>query len=922
VTILLSLVFFGSGASALLFEILWFRQAGIALGNTVWAASIVTSSFMAGLAVGNGLAARFGRYTRRPLLLFAGLECTIGITGVGLVLAFPAVTAALAPLLGKAAGEATLNAARIAVAFTLLLIPSTAMGTTLPLLARALSERDDNFGRVLGRLYGFNTLGAVAGALLGELLLIEALGIRGSGLVAGLINISAAAVALLIARKFAALKTDAVQRAMTMPILRIVLAASTAGGLLLALEVIWFRLLLQFIPATSLSFAIMLAVVLTGIGIGGLAGAVWMTRAPEAYRYTSWIALLSLCTVAGTYFVLPGLLSLQGAVLVTSVAAILLLSFTLMFLVCMLSGLLFGLLGQALHQEIGENAWASGTLSLGNTLGAMVGPLAGGFILLPSFGVEHSIFLLALGYLMVALLPPFRVSAGAKQQLIAWGTAAAVLLLFSFLSVKERYVKLAVDRWSEDGSVLVAMKEGLNETGMVFRKDFHGAAVAHRLVTNSTGMAARGRSADRYMGLYAWLPVAVHPEPKRALLIGYGLGTTASALTSTQSLELIDIVDISADVFHLSRSVYAAEADPLDDPRVKTHLEDGRFFLTASQNRYDIITAEPPPPKSTGVANLYSEEYFRLIYRRLNEGGITTYWLPVYQLEPQETKSMLAGFCGAFEDCSLWTGSGLEWMLVGSRGRLERVSENRFAAQWRDPAVRSQLKRAGLEFPEQLGTLFLADAADLRPMLTGTPPLTDNDPYRVSPLTLYPSNYVWYARLMGPVLAQARFKESRLIAEIWPPEWQERTSAWFPVQGLVNRILLNTDPFDSPEAFRQLDYLLSKTPLETAVLWRLGTSPAECSIAESDSDTGVMELTEVAALCALARRDYHAAEEGLARVEPHSGHAAFIRQLRILALGRAGDAENALRLFADAKERYPDGHGTWQYLAERLGIQH
>ena len=917
-TTLLSLVFFISGAAALLFETLWFRQAGIGLGNTIWATSLVTASFMGGLAVGNGLAARFGRHIHRPLLLFAGLECIVGISGVGLVLAFPVITAWLAPVLGAVVDEAALNALRIAIAFTLLLIPSTAMGATLPLLARTLAATDANFGRILGRLYGFNTLGAVGGALLGELLLIEILGIRGTAFAAATLNASVAVAALLIARKTIPTDQEAIRPAITIPIVRIVTAAFISGGLLLALEIIWFRLLLHFIPATSLTFAILLAVVLTGIGVGGLGGAIWMTRSPTAFRYVGWVALLSLCTVVGTYSLLPSVLAEYGATLIASTSAILVLSIALMLIVCILSGLLFTLLGGALHEQVGENAWAAGILTLGNTLGAMLGALAGGFILLPFLGVELSMFLLALGYLAVAALCPGRRPGAAKGRFIAWGVAVAALLLFPFGLMDERFLQLAIDRWSKDGSYLIAEEEGLNETVMIFRRDFHGVPVAHRLVTNSTGMAARGRSANRYMGLYVWLPVAIHPDPRRALLISYGLGTTAEALIETQSLEAIDVVDISADVLRLSSVVYPDEANPLDDPRVTVFVEDGRFFLLTHSNRYDIITAEPPPPKSAGVGNLYSQEYFELVYGRLNKGGIATYWLPVYQLEEREAKAIIGGFCRAFEDCSLWTGSGFEWMLVGSRGSTDLVSNEHFAAQWQDPVVGPRLRAAGLEDPGQLGTLFLADAADLQVMLADVPPVSDNYPYRLSPLTLLPEDDAWYIELMDPALTQARFAQSNLIADLWPAAWRERTLAGFTVQGLINRLLLNTAAFDSPEAFAQLDYLLSKTNLETAVLWRLGASVAEIKIAERNRDTEKNELLEVAALGSLARRDYRAAERGLARVEPHSAHGSYIRQLRILALGRAGDAVSARRLFAEAKGLYPDGHGTWQYLAERL----
>ena len=183
-TAALCVVFLLSGAAALTFETLWFRQSGHALGNTVWASALVTASFMAGLAIGNAAVARWGRRIRRPLLAYAALELVVASTGLVLVVAIPLVGHALAPLMGTL-GAPALNGLRVVLAFLLLLIPSSAMGATLPLLAGALSARDANFGRVLGRLYGWNTLGAFFGTLASDLLLIEALGIRGTALVAG-----------------------------------------------------------------------------------------------------------------------------------------------------------------------------------------------------------------------------------------------------------------------------------------------------------------------------------------------------------------------------------------------------------------------------------------------------------------------------------------------------------------------------------------------------------------------------------------------------------------------------------------------------------------------------------------------------------------------------------------------------------------
>ena len=157
-------------------------------------------------------------------------------------------------------------------------------------------------------------------------------------------------------------------------------------------------------------------------------------------------------------------------------------------------------------------------------------------------------------------------------------------------------------------------------------------------------MSATDVQARRYMKLYAYLPAAVHPALRRALLVSYGVGSTARALVDTASLEHIDVVDLSSDILEMSERTTATDGrSPLDDPRVEVHIEDGRWFLHTTPHRYDLITAEPPPPMLAGVVNLYTREYFSLVRDRLAEGGMVTYWLPLRALSDQYACLATAG---------------------------------------------------------------------------------------------------------------------------------------------------------------------------------------------------------------------------------------------------------------------------------------
>ena len=340
---------------------------------------------------------------------------------------------------------------------------------------------------------------------------------------------------------------------------------------------------------------------------------------------------------------------------------------------------------------------------------------------------------------------PSVVRAGARQRWYRRKVIVSALALFAlggalfpFGLMRRHFVPLVIDRYKSSDPQLLAMREGLTETVMYLRQSFRGQPLYHRLMTNGHSMSATTYRGRRYMKLYAYWAMAVNPSARKALLISYGIGTTAKALTDTRQLESIDVVDISRDILELGPLAFPGTQPPLSDPRVHVHVEDGRFFLQTTDERFDLITAEPPPLRGAGVTSLYSREYFQLVHDRLRDGGVTTYWLPVNQLWLSETKAIMRGFCDAFPDCSLWSGAGLQWMLAGTRGAHHPIPEEQFSAQWRDPVVAPELADLGFEGPEALGATFLADAATLGEWTEGAAPLDDDHPGRI--LARYPTD--------------------------------------------------------------------------------------------------------------------------------------------------------------------------------------
>jgi hypothetical protein len=267
-------------------------------------------------------------------------------------------------------------------------------------------------------------------------------------------------------------------------------------------------------------------------------------------------------------------------------------------------------------------------------------------------------------------------------------------------------------------------------------------------------------------------------------------------------------------------------------------VEDGRFFLLSAQDRYDLITAEPPPPKNAGVVNLYSREYFELAEGRLNEGGVVTYWLPVDQLRVRETRAIVRAFCSAFADCSLWSGGGSQWMLAGTRGAPGPVDEERFARQWKDPDVGPEMRRLDLETPEVMGALFVADAPQLRSWAGESPPLEDSWPRRLTPGLPDPSDVSAHRAFSDAIASRARFEESAWIRERWPPAIRQRALDYFEYRAIFDEMVYGRDFAGDIDAVR---HVLTRSPLRTLPLVMMGTSPAQIEIARRAHARGIQD---------------------------------------------------------------------------------
>src|SRR5436190_6820822 len=731
---IVSAILFLSGSSALLFQTLWLRLSGLAFGNSVWSAALILSSFMAGLALGSAIAASTTLPRLRPLHLYAGLEMLVAIFGCTLVFGLPLLGEWMRPVFQAFWNhQQFLNVLRVAVSFLILLIPTTAMGLTLPILLEDPLLKRQEFGRSIGILYGANTLGAMAGALLGETYLVRTCGLWGMAWTAAGVCCGAAAIALIFAG------TEPVAVRQTPPRFQLRLSLETqarwsllfvstgAGAILLGLEVIWFRFLRLYVASTSTAFSVMLAVVLAGIGLGSIVSSLIPERVLPRRQLLPVLLLLAASATPLSYLffpvpVLPPNLPAFDSAFSQQVG---LLSLALMFPVAFLSGALLPAIVTCVQSELTGWMNSTGLTMLFNTIGAAFGPLLAGFVFLPRLGFQSSLIFCAAVYAGLALLTSQKQSWSLRRLsgIAMVSLSATFVLILAIFPYHRNEIHFANARrpYEVDGSVLLKKIEGTADTFQLLRRDFLGQPYYYRLITNSYSMPGTLQRSQRYMRLFAYLPLALRPDSENDLLVGYGVGVTADAFTRDARLKHLDIVDISKEVFDLT-DFYTGPgySNPLRDPRVTTFVQDGRFFLQACPASYDIITGEPPPLKTAGTVNLYTQQFFSLMNGRLKDGGIASFWLPLYQLTADETKAILRAFHNVFPNASVWATSDLEWVMIGMKPPLPKKRDEELAHRlWTDPSSGSDLVRIGLEIPEQMSALFVMDAEEIDRMTQG-----------------------------------------------------------------------------------------------------------------------------------------------------------------------------------------------------------
>ena len=744
ITRFLYCLFFFSGISGLIYQVVWVRVFGNVFGNTVYSTSLVIAVFMLGLGVGSFVAGawadrRYAEQGQSLLRAYGYFELLIGVMGLGISALLPHLgqVSALASSYSRgAAGWYVLSSTsylfRAAIAVVLLTPITLLMGGTLTLLIRHLVRSDlDAGGWRIAVLYAVNTAGAALGCFLTDFVLVPSAGLRGAQMVAVFFNVVAAVGALYLASRTKTvgdgLQTvphrrykpsapspqpsvagDGLHSSLTVPLTSLALAMS--GFAAMGLEILWFRHFSILLGGFRAVFSLLLSVILIGIGAGSLLSGFLHRRSA---RPAQWLIVVQALFVVSTLLglAIADARDIERVVIADrayqaaagrTVEAVLSTesgwarAFTELWfnarpillevaIPALLMGFSFPLANaiiQRAERSVGRRA---GVLYLSNTAGAVCGSLAAGFILLPKLGIQGSATALTIAAAL-AVVPLYLAGSGSEHS-----NAGARDRLRAALAGSVVIGGAALGLWfrlPSDYVIARALARPATERLVTLSEGLTEViAVADEpgkgrtLFTNGHPMSSTARLSQRYMRALAHIPLLSIDAPETVLVIGFGVGNTTHAATLHPSIRRVEVADLSRGILAHSSYFKDVNGDVLNDPRVVVYVNDGRHHLLMQPAAsYDLITLEPPPIAYAGVAALYSKEFYALARARLKPKGFISQWLPAYQVPNATTLAMIRAFVEVFPQAVLISGAEADLVLIGANDSRIEIDPARLAA--------------------------------------------------------------------------------------------------------------------------------------------------------------------------------------------------------------------------------------------------
>ncbi|MBI4486825.1 MAG: fused MFS/spermidine synthase [Acidobacteria bacterium] len=697
---------FASGCCALIYQIGWLREFRLIFGASTAASAAVLAVFIGGLGAGGLLLGHRADRHPRPLLFYAQLESLVALSAA----ASPFLLALVRQLYLAGGGTVALGltlgtVVRLGLTALVLAVPTILMGGTLPAAARAVTRRADVRRQDVAALYGLNTLGAVVGCLMSTFFMLEVFGTRNTLWLAAAVNLLVAMIARQLDRSTTRaddapaaevtvrLKPDTtegvVDSPLEAPVAFVLIASAVVGFAFFLMELVWYRMLGPLLGGSVFTFGLILALALLGIGIGGLLYAL-----VGAARRPTLAGFAMTCVIEGVAVAVPYalgdrlaifaivLLPLGHLTFSAHMAAWTVVAAAVVLIPAMVAGyqfpMLIALFGRG-RERVGRQV---GLVYAANTVGAIVGSLAGGFGLLPWLTAPGAwrfvvVSLAALGASAAAM----SAARGSRRQVLApaFMTVAAIALalapgptaVWRHSGIGAGRAAVAIESanqlrdWShtrqrsilrEGDGVESAVALGVEPAGYSF------------LVNGKSDGGARSDASTQVMlGLTGAL---LHPQARRSLVIGLGTGSTAGWLGAIPSMERVEVVELEPLVLEVARACTDVNLNVLENPKVRVTIGDAREALLTTRDRFDLIASEPSNPFRAGVASLFTQEYYQAANNRLTDDGLFIQWVQAYEIDARTFRTVYATMASVFPHLEAWQGAPNDVFLVGTKRPL------------------------------------------------------------------------------------------------------------------------------------------------------------------------------------------------------------------------------------------------------------
>lgn len=768
ILVLLTFCFAASGLAALVYQTAWTRQFALVFGTSELAVATVLAAYMGGLALGAWLIERWLPRVSRPVLAYAGLELGIAVSALVLV---PALLAGSGMLLDAAVGgqpeppsseQLGTSLFYLASALAALIVPTTLMGATLPLLARHAVHSEAQIGRRIGLLYAANTAGAVAGALIAAFWLLPQLGLRSTIWVAAAINILVFVVAIPVARARVpgdepALAHESRNRSTTYAVLArdrhawVLPLMLVSGAVSFLHEVLWTRMLAHVVGSSIYAFGVMVASFLAGIALGG-AIAAWFARDRQR---SIWA--LAVCqggvalAAAGAWFVLQQALPQR-----TGLFQNILLGAALLMPMTLFIGATYPLAVRVLAADAEDAARASARVYAWNTVGAIVGALAGGFLIIPQLHYEGTIQLAVgisacLAVATLAMLLPWRETLQHPRHRLglAGAAIAAIAVVAAFRPVTPDRLLLTspLDIASEGTRLFYDV--GRSASVIVLEQD---GMLAMRTNGLPEALMDMSGSIPRFSGEFWLSPLAVvaRPATRSMLIVGYGGGVVVEGVPP--SVREIDVIELEPVVMAANEAVRPLRRrDPLSDMRVNVITNDARGAMRLTDRRYDAIVSQPSHPWTAGASHLYTREFMALARERLEPGGVFVQWMNVAFLDERLLRSLTATLIDVFGEARIYRPDPNTLVFLASSEPLDVEASLARSGVPLDLSP-GHYSRFGINDAEDLVAALVADESGARALAAGAELITD-DTNRMATSSVYELGRGMTADAAGRLLA-------------------------------------------------------------------------------------------------------------------------------------------------------------------------